>query len=432
VSNKYQIEVLLRPPVELFAGFVTLACTVCMLLAPEALYMPQTVAIGAACVLIPVSLFDFWEGYKILRYRRGMSRSSTLTMKTADIPVLDDRLYLGDGFEWKQRHTQRYHDTQATRYEDYIHLEEHDTVRDFEKKIEKIPVLNLVSKFTRSNSMFNPWPPKGPLDGNSALHGVEVHKRPVYLKTKNRRMHTYVSGASGAGKTEAMELYVAQDIRRRSRDVVVVMDPKGSHSLLATCYTECKAAGREDDLIVFHIGFPEISAIYNIAGNYSRMTEVPSRLTSHVSGDGQSAVFKSFGWRFLALITRGCEALSLPISIVEIRKYIGDFSPLYVKYANKVLNERADKDWKDKHEDEIRSIEKVMEKRGGRSSYSHRPIGEQALYNLIESDYRELVDSDVLYADLVDVWKMSQDYYEKENTRLGDGYQKEISTLYRS
>ncbi len=413
MSDKYPIEVLLRPPVELFAGFVTLICTLCMLLAPEALYMPQTVAIGAASVLIPVSLIDFWSGYKIVRYRRGMSRSSVLSLKTSDIPVLDDQLYLGEGFEWKQRHTQRYHDTQATRYEDYLHLGEHDKVRDLEKRIEHIPVVNLLTRFTKSHRLLNPWPPKSPLDGSSALHGVEVHKRPVYLKTKNRRMHTYVSGASGAGKTEAMELYVAQDIRRASRDVVIVMDPKGSHSLLGTCYTECKAAGREDDLIVFHIGFPEISAMYNIAGNYSRMTEVAGRLTSHVSGDGQSAVFKSFGWRYLALITRACEALNRPINIMEIRKYIGDFSMLYVEYAEKLLNDHCGDEWKEDHALSTRTLQKLMDRKGGRLPYGQQPVSEQALFQMLENDYPEIVEGDLLYADLVEVWKMSRDYYSR-------------------
>lgn len=406
MSTNYQIEVLLRPPVEMFAGIVTLVGAMIVLMAPEALLMPPTIAFGCVAVLAPLGLYDFWRGYKILRYRRQMSRTPKLTVNTEDIPVYDDRLYLGEGFEWGQKHTQRHADTFNNNYYPFLELDEYRRVREFEKKIENIPVVNWITLFTRSQWIINPWPPKSALGGTTVLHGVEEDKQPIFLDRRVRFLHTYIAGASGAGKTEEMELLISQDIRRKSKDVVVAFDPKGSHTLLSTMYMECERAGRKDDFIILHLGFPEISALYNAAGNYTRITEVATRLSNKVSGEGNSAAFRAFGWRYLNLIMRVGDELSLPMTLVEIRKHIGDFGFLYMEYCRKSLNEKHGEVWCADFQVEM---DRKVEEKKIPSFLLTRSEEQRAMYRLMQTTKYEIRDQ--LYLDLVEVFKMSQDFY---------------------
>jgi len=405
VSNKYQIEVLLRPPVEFFAAFVTLCGASIILVAPETLLMPPTIAVGCVCVLIPVGLYDIVKGLRVVRYRRKLSRTPALTVRTEDIPVYDDKLYLGDGFEWSQRHTQRHADTFSNRYQPYFHLGEYEQVRAFEKRLEKIPLLKYITCFTRNQSMFNPWPPKSPLGGSTVLHGVEEKKRPIMLDRRTRFLHTYISGASGSGKTEQMEILISQDIRRSSKDVVIAFDPKGSHTLLTTMYTECERAGRADDLLILHLGFPEISALYNAAGNFTRITEVPTRLSNKISGEGDSAAFRAFGWRYLNLLMRVGDELKIGMTLVEIRRHIGDFDHLYERLTIKRLDQAYGDAWHAQYETFERSGFKTPKYLEGRSTTS---IG---LYVFLREEAYEIDDQ--LYRELEEVYKMSRDFYSR-------------------
>jgi type IV secretory pathway TraG/TraD family ATPase VirD4 len=59
---------------------------------------------------------------------------------------------------------------------------------------------------------------------------------------------------------------------------VIVFDPKGDIDLLRRAYAETKRAGREGQFFMFHLGHPDLSARYNPVGNFSRITEVATRI----------------------------------------------------------------------------------------------------------------------------------------------------------
>jgi conjugative coupling factor TraD (TOL family) len=143
--------------------------------------------------------------------------------------------------------------------------------------------------------------------------------------------HTLVLGTTRVGKTRLAELLITQDIRRG--DVVIVFDPKGDADLLRRIYAEAKRAGRLDDFYLFHLGFPELSARYNAIGNFSRITEVATRIANQLPNEGNSAAFKEFAWRFVNIIARALVALKRRPDYQQIRRYINDIEPLFVEYA---------------------------------------------------------------------------------------------------
>ena len=54
----------------------------------------------------------------------------------------------------------------------------------------------------------------------------------------------------------------------------------------------------------FHLGWPDISARYNAVGRFGRISEVATRIAGQLSGEGNSAAFREFAWRFVNIIAR--------------------------------------------------------------------------------------------------------------------------------
>jgi conjugative coupling factor TraD (TOL family) len=127
---------------------------------------------------------------------------------------------------------------------------------------------------------------------------------------------------------------------------VIIFDPKGDAGLLRRVYAEAKRAGRARDFYLFHLGFPQVSARYNAIGNFSRITEVATRIANQLPSEGNSAAFKEFAWRFVNIIARALVALGRRPDYQQVRRYINDIEPLFMEYARDHLDRRGVEDWK--------------------------------------------------------------------------------------
>jgi type IV secretory pathway TraG/TraD family ATPase VirD4 len=90
------------------------------------------------------------------------------------------------------------------------------------------------------------------------------------MPLSDRVGHMVVIARTRHGKTRLAEVLTTQDIRR-GNNCVIVLDPKGDADYLKRIYVESQKAGRQ--LIIFHLGYPELSARYNAIGSFSRITE---------------------------------------------------------------------------------------------------------------------------------------------------------------
>jgi hypothetical protein len=150
---------------------------------------------------------------------------------------------------------------------------------------------------------------------------VSYYEADVTVSLAERQGHTVVIGTTGVGKTRLAELLIAQDIRRG--DVVIVLDPKGDADLLKRIYWEAKLAGREADLLIFHLGFPAYSARYNPIAHFIKITQVATRITNALPSTGEAAAFKEFAWKYVNLVTRALEEMQLsPNKKEAIRAYV--------------------------------------------------------------------------------------------------------------
>ncbi|EIX9530210.1 type IV conjugative transfer system coupling protein TraD [Klebsiella pneumoniae] len=337
MSNRYVIEALLRPAVELNTAVVSgMAAYVCVQ-APWAVALAPSVSYVTAAGFAALAVTRTHQGMKIIRYRRNLRRLPRYVMSTKQIPVSHRRLFLGRGFRWTQKHTQRLQDTLRPEVARYLQPNRfYLGARQLELLTEhRLPWLG---KLLSADTPLNPVRPLPPVGGNPALHGIEPDEKDVTLALGERVGHTVVYGTTRVGKTRLAELLVTQDIRRG--EVTIVFDPKGDADLMKRVWAEAHRAGRGDELYIFHLGWPEISARYNAVGRFGRVSEVVSRVAGQLSGDGNNAAFREFAWRFVNIIARALVALGERPDYTLIMRYVNNIADLYIRYAEKIIHEQ--------------------------------------------------------------------------------------------
>ena len=331
-GNRYPLEVLLRPPVELWSAFTAGTAALIALLAPWALMMTPEVAFAAALALAFVAVRRAREAWAILRYQRNIRRLPAYTLPARKIPVSRRKLFLGRGFRWMQKHTQRLRDTIRPEVQRYIEPGPfYRWARRKEVDWERMFGLKYLARALSVRAWWNPLRPLPPVGGKPQLHAVELDEHDAWMDLGERVGHTLVLGTTRVGKTRLAELFIAQDIRRG--DVVIVFDPKGDADLLRRVYAEAKRAGREDEFYMFHLGHPEISARYNAIGSFSRITEVATRIANQLPGQGNSAAFREFAWRFTNIVARALVALGRRPDYQQVARHITHIEPLLVDYC---------------------------------------------------------------------------------------------------
>jgi conjugative coupling factor TraD (TOL family) len=346
VSDKYAVEVLLRPPVELYSAAVAGIAAVLCLKAPHIFLMPPAVAYASAACFALLALIRAKQGFRIIAYQRKLRRTRRYSIHAKSIPVSKKRLFLGRGFRWTQKHTERLYAARDDKARCYIEPGwlEH-WIRRLEAACEDVPVLKQVARFTAADTPFNPFRPAPSTGGDPILHGVGYEdERDVFMQLTERSGHLVVVAKTRHGKTRLAEILTTQDIRR-GNNVVIVLDPKGDADYLKRVYVEAKKADRV--FMTVHLGYPEFSARYNALGSFSRITEVASKTTGPLPAEGEASAFKEFSWLFVNVISVALVALGEQPDLIKIRRYISDIDPLLVRYAKHWLNENGPPGWKE-------------------------------------------------------------------------------------
>ena len=338
------VEALLRPPIELYASLAALLCALIAFSAPWVFMMPPHIGYMAGTMALGFALWRARDGWYVLRYQLGLTRYKITRIAPHKLPRLADKIYLGHGFAWTQRHTQRKID--ADRPESRAWVVPGRAVRSTRallKVLRRTPLAFIAAILLSSRWWWNPLGDQPDLGGTPILHGVEPHEVPVGLSQKHRNGHMLVLGTTRVGKTRLLELLGTQDIR--DAKVTIIIDPKGDADLMLRVYAEAARAGRLDDLYLFHLGYPEISARYNGIGNFGRVTEVANRATNALPSSGNSAAFKEFAWRFTNIVAQAQVALGQVPTYEALLRDITDIEPLFLRYAEHALNAQAPDSW---------------------------------------------------------------------------------------
>lgn len=351
MAQPHAIEVLLRPAVELYTVAVCAAAALLSLVAPWSLALSPTIGLGSALAFLAFGAIRLRDALVILRYRRNIRRLPRYVMTSRNVPVSQQRLFIGRGFRWEQRHTHRLTQTFRPEFRRYVEpTPAYQFARRLEERLEFAPFpLSKLARLTAWDVPLNPVRPLPPVGGLPRLHGIEPNEVDVSLPLGERVGHSLVLGATRVGKTRLAELFVTQDIRRRNaageHEVVIVFDPKGDADLLKRMYVEAKRAGREREFYVFHLGWPDFSARYNAVGRFGRISEVATRIAGQLSGEGNSAAFREFAWRFVNIIARALVELGQRPDYLLIQRHVVNIDALFIEYAQNYFARHEPKAW---------------------------------------------------------------------------------------
>jgi conjugative coupling factor TraD (TOL family) len=351
MAQPHAIEVLLRPAVELYTVAVCTAAALLSLVAPWSLALSPSIGLGSALTFLAFGAIRLRDALVILRYRRNIRRLPRYVMTSRNMPVSQQRLFIGRGFRWEQRHTHRLTQTFRPEFRRYVEpTPAYLLVRRLEERLEFAPFpLSKLARLTAWDVPINPLRPLPPVGGLPRLHGIEPNEVDVSLPLGERVGHSLVLGATRVGKTRLAELFVTQDIRRRNaageHEVVIVFDPKGDADLLKRMYVEAKRAGREREFYVFHLGWPGFSARYNAVGRFGRISEVATRIAGQLSGEGNSAAFREFAWRFVNIIARALVELGQRPDYLLIQRHVVNIDALFLEYAAHYFARTEPKAW---------------------------------------------------------------------------------------
>lgn len=252
-----------------------------------------------------------------------------------------DELWLGKGFLWGPKHTQLVMDILKYNWQSIA-----------DDALGPIRVLRFILKHKafcfrhplRARHQYQEHLKTLSQIGQSWIHGVGEKEEKIFQPLAHSEGHTLIIGTTGSGKTRCFDLLISQAILRG--ETVIIIDPKGDADLRDKAKRACAMLGREDAFVNFHPAQPEESQPINLLANWTRPTEIASRVANLIPSNGQSDPFKNFAWDALNKVAQGlCIAYAKP-TLMNLRRYL-EGSPesmielSFTRYFEKIYGEEA-------------------------------------------------------------------------------------------
>jgi conjugal transfer pilus assembly protein TraD len=210
----------------------------------------------------------------------------TLEKLTKNVSKKEGVQWLGNGFVWEKRHAQRTHE-----------ILKRDTSKIVKNDIAKVA---------------------GSSIGQSWIHGIEPKEEKIYQNLDQANLMNLIVGTTGSGKTRLFEILISQAILRR--EAVIIIDPKGDIELRNTARRVCELVGSQYNF--FHPAFPEESVRLDLLRNFSRPTEIATRLIALLPSEGGPDPFKAFGWRAINNLVQAFYIISERPNIIMIKRFL--------------------------------------------------------------------------------------------------------------
>lgn len=230
-----------------------------------------------------------------------------------------DEMWLGNGFYWENRHTQRVFE---------LMKRDLSEINGRQSALKKLT--GLISKrTTRPAVMGAPW-----------IHGVEPAESRLMQPLTHSEGHSLIVGTTGSGKTRMFDIFISQAILRG--EAVIIVDPKGDKEMRDNARRACVAMGEPQRFISFHPAFPDESIRIDALRNFTRVTEIASRLAALIPSEAGADPFKSFGWQALNNVSQGIVMTNRRPNLRLIRRYLeGGTAELVIQaveaYAERVM-----------------------------------------------------------------------------------------------
>ena len=247
-------------------------------------WIPTTTIIITLGIFGIVALFEYKKSEEERDYLEGFKKIEPIVISKDEIPVDKDALYLGEGFLWENKHAQ------------YVYEKMKD---DLSKTIAQM----------RNEDL-----------GGVNFHAVGKEKKDIFIPKNEFSGHCCIVATTRAGKTTFLRSLATQLIR--AKEPVIIIDPKGEHFLLNTCFEETKRTyGTAKPFVFLSASFPLITDTFNPFRTFVNISDVGDRIASVLPQTGDSAPFTSFSFYMVDVITRCLIYLEEEITLLNLKKY---------------------------------------------------------------------------------------------------------------
>jgi len=290
-----RFEQLLRPVFEARAavgwGIAALWMMICAILVNA----PRGTMLASAALAVTMAAWRMFGAQRLLKYKLSLSGKEVVIMKTKDLqrvmPKLGENLWLGWGYRWEPRHTQRAHEVLKRDLDDVY------PPRWWLKWMGK--------KNDPRKARGLPW-----------VHGLDMKESDVLLPLESLKGHCAIIATTGAIKTRLAALIIFQLALRG--DCVIVIDPKGDRDLREICRQAAILAGHPERFLMIHPAFASESVRLDLVKNWDQVSQVASRITM-VLGSQESDNFKEFCWMAVHRITNGMKHIGRRVSLYNLK-----------------------------------------------------------------------------------------------------------------
>lgn len=323
-----------RPNYEKYAATTWVGAAGVAMLMQQLSSMPPQPFYWMAGLCGAMTLSRIPQALKLHRLQKHLGGRGLTFMKIEDLHNLveeagPEQHWIGYGFPWENRHAQR-----------VFEILKRDWNSFGAKKLKK----------GEHPPMGQPW-----------IHGIEPDELTLMQPLSHAEGHSLIAGTTGSGKTRMFDLLISQAILRN--EAVIIIDPKGDKELRDNARRACDAMGQPERFLQFNPAFPDESVRINPLRNFSRLTEISSRLAALISSEAGNDPFTSFGWQALNNISQGLYLTHDRPNLIKLRSYLeGGSASLVVKsviaYSSSVMP-----DWESKAEPYIKKFREAPDER---------------------------------------------------------------------
>ncbi len=276
----------------------------------EPFYWMGGIAIFMAALRLP-------QAIKLASLQRHLKGRPLEFIKLSDVKKLinkkKDSMWLGNGFIWENRHAQRVFEILKRDWSEVVHYDE--------KNLEEKQI------------------------GQAWIHGVEPKEKSLYQLLEHSEGQNLILGTTGAGKTRLFDLLITQAILRG--ECCIIIDPKGDKELCENARRATIADGHPERFVYFHPAHPEKSTRFDSLRNYTRVTEIASRLAALIQSEETDNPFTNFSWQAVNNIAQAMVLTLKRPSIVALKRYLESGPHEMVIQAVKCYAERNLENGKD-------------------------------------------------------------------------------------
>ena len=237
----------------------------------------------------------------------------------AQMKVHDEDLWIGKGFIWGNTHAQRISEILKR---DWAELSK-------ESQAFQIQVANVKRRVSwqgichpikTAREMAEEGKRVSKRIGQPWIHGVGEREDDLWQNTKLASGHSLIVGTTGAGKTRMFDLFISQAILKGHP--VFIIDPKGDRELMENARRACVALGRANAFVSFHPAMDRVSTRIDPLANWTRPTEIASRIAALMQSSSGFDPFTSFGWQAINTITQALVICQERPTLRSIRSYL--------------------------------------------------------------------------------------------------------------